>query len=104
MNLIEEIRVVARQYPHEEPNPRAWWRAGYIEEALKGAAAAVPVEANPPTARIELARQLTGNQELTSYKELTEDYVQAIYEVTTSKGLLVKAWLKETYGQQLELL
>jgi hypothetical protein len=86
----------------KDPNVKAWWRAGVIEQAITGAAAAVPTMADAPTLRLTLAREVTG-REIDSYKDLKEHEIQAIYAVVSSRGLLLREWVRDKCGTQLTL-
>jgi len=100
--IQDRVSVERLSIGMKDPNPKAWWRAGVIEQSIGGAAAAVPTMADPPTLRLTLAREVTG-REIDSYKELKEHEVQAIYAIVSSRGLLLREWVRARCGTQLTL-
>lgn len=100
MNLIERIRAEHRHYT----GASLWvnWKVGYIDSHIKGAAAAVPVELDTRIARMELAAEVFGRK-IESYKDLSGEELEAIFEITATRGLELKTWIQKKYGAQLEM-
>lgn len=88
--------------PQAAPAPNRWWRLGQIESTIKDVAEEIPTMTSPPAVRLLIASQAVG-REISSYKDLKEHEVAAIYEVIATRRELLKQWVREQCGEQLLL-
>ncbi|KKL08511.1 hypothetical protein LCGC14_2575130 [marine sediment metagenome] len=74
---------------------------GGVTSAIRGAAAAAGIEYRGQfrEARLRLASEVYGRR-ITSYNDLTDGEIVAINKWVTTRGLELKTWLIERYGQQ----
>ena len=79
------------------------YRVGTITQCLEGAAAAAKLDFDSQLrkTRLKLASAIY-NREITSYNELKDHELDALYGWVGGHGMELKAWLTETYGTQME--
>ena len=77
------------------------YRIGNISDAIKGAATAAGIGYNGDfrEARLRLASEVF-QKRITSYNDLTNGELDALYYWATTQGLELKNWLIQNYGKQ----
>jgi hypothetical protein len=78
------------------------YRVGMITEYLEGAATAenLEFEGQLRKARLKLASDIY-NREITSYNDLKDHELDALYGWAIGHGMELRAWLTKTYGTQM---